>query len=66
MDAGEVDIKERILMTRTEYSVLKEVLKYNECGWSNSTLAFPRIQIIKLAPDMSVTSWHDSCATLNL
>jgi hypothetical protein len=53
-------------MTRTEYSVLKEVLKYNECGWSNSTLAFPRIQIIKLAPDMSVTSWHDSCATLNL
>jgi hypothetical protein len=35
MNAGEVDMKERILMTRTEYSVLKEVLKYDECGWSN-------------------------------
>jgi hypothetical protein len=23
------------MMTRTEYSVLKEVLKYDECGWSN-------------------------------
>jgi hypothetical protein len=34
MDVGEVDMNERISMTRTEYSVLKEVLKYHECGWS--------------------------------
>jgi hypothetical protein len=36
MDAGEVDMKERILMTRTEYFVLKEVLKDDECGWSKT------------------------------
>jgi hypothetical protein len=34
MDAVVVDMKEGISMTRTEYSVLKEVLKYDECGWS--------------------------------
>jgi hypothetical protein len=36
MNAGEVNMKGRISMTRTEYSVLKEVLKFHECGWSNS------------------------------
>jgi hypothetical protein len=36
MDAREIDMKERMLMMEAEYSVLKEVLKYNECGWSNS------------------------------
>jgi hypothetical protein len=34
MDAGEMDMEERILMARTEYFILKEVLKYHECGWS--------------------------------
>jgi hypothetical protein len=34
MDAGEVDMKERILMMRIEYSVLKEEIEDNECGWS--------------------------------
>jgi hypothetical protein len=34
MDAGEVNMKKRISMTRTEYSVLNEVLKFYECGWS--------------------------------
>jgi hypothetical protein len=34
MDAGEMDMEERILMTRIEYFILKEVLKYHECGWS--------------------------------
>jgi hypothetical protein len=27
-------MKERILMIRMEYSVLKEKMKENECGWS--------------------------------
>jgi hypothetical protein len=34
MDAREVDLKEGIWMLRTEYSVLKEKMKENECGWS--------------------------------
>jgi hypothetical protein len=35
MSVGEVDTKERILMTRIEYPVLKEKIKYGECGWSD-------------------------------
>jgi hypothetical protein len=35
MDAGEVDIKERISLMRQTYSVLKEKIKYDECGWSD-------------------------------
>jgi hypothetical protein len=31
---GEVDIKERILMIRMKYSVLKEEMEDDECGWS--------------------------------
>jgi hypothetical protein len=34
MDTGKVNIKERIWMSIVAYSVLKEVLKYDECGWS--------------------------------
>jgi hypothetical protein len=30
-------MKERILMIRMEYSVLKEKMKENECGWSDIT-----------------------------
>jgi hypothetical protein len=33
---GEVDIKERILMIRMKYSVLKEEMEDDECGWSKS------------------------------
>jgi hypothetical protein len=36
MGAGEVNMKERISMTRTKYFVLKEILKFHECGWSQS------------------------------
>jgi hypothetical protein len=36
MGAGEMEMKEKISMTETEYSVLKEVLKYHECGWPNN------------------------------
>jgi hypothetical protein len=39
MDAREVDIKERISITRTGYSLLKEKLKDDECGWSNNQKA---------------------------
>jgi hypothetical protein len=34
MDAEEVNIKERIWLTRQKYSVLKENTKDDECGWS--------------------------------
>jgi hypothetical protein len=34
MNAEEVIIKDRIWMDRMEYSVLKEKMKENECGWS--------------------------------
>jgi hypothetical protein len=30
--AGESCIKEKISMTRQEYSILKEDMKYDECG----------------------------------
>jgi hypothetical protein len=44
VNAAEVDTKERMLTTRTEYSVLREVLKYDECGWSEACMIqFPRI-----------------------
>jgi hypothetical protein len=33
-DAGDVNIKGRISLTRKEYSVLKEGIKDDECGWS--------------------------------
>jgi hypothetical protein len=34
MSVGEVEMKERILLISTEYSVLKEKMKEHECGWS--------------------------------
>jgi hypothetical protein len=34
MDAEKVNIKERISMSSMAYSVLKEEMKDNECGWS--------------------------------
>jgi hypothetical protein len=34
MSAEKLRIKETRLMRRMEYSVLKEKLKENECGWS--------------------------------
>jgi hypothetical protein len=33
-----VDLKEGIWMVRTEYSVLKEKMKENECGWSKARI----------------------------
>jgi hypothetical protein len=30
-----IDMKEGILLVRRVYSVLKEKIKYDECGWSN-------------------------------
>jgi hypothetical protein len=34
MSAGELEMKERILMSRIAYSILKERIKEHECGWS--------------------------------
>jgi hypothetical protein len=36
MNAGEVNIKVGISLTRQEYSILKEGIKDDECGWSNA------------------------------
>jgi hypothetical protein len=33
MDAGEENMKERIWLSRMKYSVLKEKMRKNECGW---------------------------------
>jgi hypothetical protein len=38
MDAGEVNMKERMMMTGMEYSVLKEEMEDDECGWSHRRL----------------------------
>jgi hypothetical protein len=35
MDVREMNMKERILIMRMEYSVLNEVLKFHACGWSD-------------------------------
>jgi hypothetical protein len=37
MNAGDVNMKEEILMTRMRYSVLKEEMEDGECGWSNGS-----------------------------
>jgi hypothetical protein len=37
MDAVEVNMKERILISEMEYSVLKEETKEDRCGWSEAT-----------------------------
>jgi hypothetical protein len=34
MGAGVVDIKERILLMKMEYSVFKKEMKGYQCGWS--------------------------------
>jgi hypothetical protein len=34
MDVEEVDMKERLWVRMTEYSVLNKVLKEHECEWS--------------------------------
>jgi hypothetical protein len=36
MNAGELNIKMGITLTRQEYSILKEGIKDNECGWSHT------------------------------
>jgi hypothetical protein len=33
-NAGDVNIKVGISLTKKEYSILKEGIKDNECGWS--------------------------------
>jgi hypothetical protein len=37
VNAREVDIKESILMTGMEYSILKEKIEDSECGWSDGS-----------------------------
>jgi hypothetical protein len=59
MDAREIDIKGIISMTRTEYSLLKEILKFHECGWSYEILvgaAAPTTP--NVAPPLNVSCPH--------
>jgi hypothetical protein len=37
MGAGKLGIRERWLMIRTEYSVLKGEIEDNDCGWSHGS-----------------------------
>jgi hypothetical protein len=37
MSVGEVDMKKRMLLSGTEYSVLKEKMKEHQCEWSKCT-----------------------------
>jgi hypothetical protein len=53
-------MKERMLMTRMEYSVLKEVLKYHECGWSNVDGGGPALNRAELAGG---DAWTTRCRT---
>jgi hypothetical protein len=39
MDAGEMNMKERIVMIWMEYSILKEEVEDDECGWSKEKVA---------------------------
>jgi hypothetical protein len=55
MEAGELEMKERILLTRREYSVLKEVLKFHECGWYK---AYPCISFTSHLSDGLVNKIH--------
>jgi hypothetical protein len=50
-------MKERILMIRMEYSVLKEKMKENECGWSQLSSV-----VVGLA-SLSVGHWLYLCDT---
>jgi hypothetical protein len=38
MGVGEENTKERISMMMMKYSVLKDVLKFHECGWSDMNM----------------------------
>jgi hypothetical protein len=40
MDAEESSRKGRIQMVRNEYSVLKENMKLDECGWSQANCMY--------------------------
>jgi hypothetical protein len=48
MDAGDVDIKQRISPMREAYSVLKEKIKYDECGWSDAAQTTPLLTRTKM------------------
>jgi hypothetical protein len=43
-------MKEIILMMGTEYSTLKEVLKFHECGWSYDRISLPNSSDSLLPP----------------
>jgi hypothetical protein len=49
MSAGELEMKERILMSRIAYSILKERIKGHECGWSSQSEFQPTLHIPRLA-----------------
>jgi hypothetical protein len=44
-----VDLKEGIWMLRTKYSVLKEKMKENECGWFDSANTAPTARTLLIS-----------------
>jgi hypothetical protein len=48
MGVEKLKIKERISVMRTKYSVLEEVLKFHECGWSQ---AEPQLVVVSPSTD---------------
>jgi hypothetical protein len=47
MSAEEWNMKERIWKGRMEYSVLKEKMKENECGWSKTIRTGACIRLLR-------------------
>jgi hypothetical protein len=60
-------MKEIILMMGTEYSTLKEVLKFHECGWSYDRISLPNSSDSLLPPPPpNSTSAHMQAVILSL
>jgi hypothetical protein len=66
MDAEEVDIKERILLTRQAYFVSKEKIEYDKCGTSdNLNLHYSKI-IMKAFKIVGGLKYFQHCLSIIL
>jgi hypothetical protein len=65
MDAGVVIIKERTSMVKVEYSVLKEEIKEDECGWYYCSIwLLGRLACVAMISPMShdcTMEYRDEC-----
>jgi hypothetical protein len=60
MDAREIHIKGIISMIRTEYSLLNEVLKFHECGWSKGVFGTALLPFFQLRSSSTVPNTSNS------